>query len=98
MDWNIQLNTSGLNNWISHMEQKLTAAKDLLDVLETEEEQLKNIWDSAAKEQWESRLKLLINQAKVSIEEMQKLLLLVNEAASILAQMEKGMVYAAEGM
>lgn len=96
MDWNVQLKTTGFNDWIAFMEQKLTRVKDLLEILEAEEEQLKNTWDSASMRQWEKEFKTFMGQVREAAEEMKKLILAVSEIASVLAEMEKGMASAAE--
>ena len=37
MEQEIRLNSAALEKWIEDMEQKLTALRDLLDILETKE-------------------------------------------------------------
>lgn len=96
MEWNIQLMTKRLDQWMTDAEQKFTRVRDLLDVLETEEDTLKKVWKSGAMEQWEKEFHLLIAKLRTQLKEMQKLLLILDEAADRLAQAEKDMMYDAE--
>ena len=96
MEWEIQLKTKGLNQWILGAEQKLTQVRDLLDVLKTEEAQLKKVWKSSAMEMWEKEFWLLLVKARRQLKEMQKLILLLDESACALAQSEKKMEHSAE--
>ncbi len=96
MEWNIQLMTKRLEQWMTDAEQKFTRVRDLLDVLETEEDTLKKVWKSDAMEQWERRFHLLIAKLRTQLKEMQKQMLVLGEAADRLAQIEKNMLYDAE--
>ena len=96
MEWNIQLMTKRLDQWMADAEQKFTGVRDLLDVLETEEDTLKKVWKSGAMEQWEREFHLLIAKLRTQLKEMQKLMLVLGEAADQLAQVEKDMMYDAE--
>lgn len=96
MEWNIQLKTKGLNQWIADTEQELTAARDLLDILESEEEELKKVWKSSAMEQWEREFHLLLAKIRTQLKEMQKILLTLGDTAYSLAQIEKDMMSAVE--
>lgn len=96
MEWNIQLMTKRLNQWMANAEQKFTRVRDLLDLLETEEDTLKKAWKSGAMEQWEREFHLLIAKLRTQLKEMQKLMLVLDDAAERLAQVEKDMMYDAE--
>ena len=96
MEWNIQLMTKRLDQWMADAEQKFTGGRDLLDVLETEEDTLKKVWKSGAMEQWEREFHLLIAKLRTQLKEMQKLMLVLGEAADQLSQVEKDMMYDAE--
>lgn len=96
MEWNIQLTTKRLDQWKTDTEQKFTRVRDLLDVLEAEEDTLKKVWKSGAMEQWEREFQLLIAKLRTQLKEMQKLILALGEAADRLAQIEKDMMYDAE--
>lgn len=98
MEWKIQLKTKGLNQWILEAEQSLTEARDLLDILETQEAQLGNVWKSSAMELWEEEFWLLLTKIRRRIKEMQKLTLRLHEAACTLAQVEKEMEHNIEGL
>ncbi|MDE7444937.1 MAG: hypothetical protein K2N15_04425 [Lachnospiraceae bacterium] len=96
MEWNIQLMTRKLDQWMTDAEQKFTRVRDLLDVLEAEEDTLKKAWKSSAMEQWEWEFQLLIAKLRTQLKEMQKLMVVLDEAADRLAQVEKDMLYDAE--
>lgn len=96
MEWNIQLMTKRLDQWMTDAEQKFTRVRDLLDVLETEEDTLKKVWKSGAMVQWERKFHLLIAKLRTQLKEMQRLMLVLGEAADRLAQVEKDMMYDAE--
>lgn len=96
MEWRIQLKAKGLNQWVLEAEQNFTAARDLLDVLETEEAQLRKVWKSSAMELWEEEFHLLLAKTRRQIKAMQKLILSLNEAACTLSRVEKEMEHCAE--
>ena len=96
MEWSIQLTTKRLNQWMTDAKQKFTRVRDLLDVLETEEDTLKKVWKSGAMEHWEREFHLLIAKLRTQLKEMEKLMLVLGEAADRLAQVEKDMLYDAE--
>lgn len=96
MEWNIQLMTRKLDQWMTDAEQKFTRVRDLLDVLEAEEDTLKKVWKSGAMEQWEREFHLLIAKLRTQLKEMQKLMVVLDEVADRLAQVEKDMLYDAE--
>lgn len=91
MECKIQLKTRGLNQWMLEAEQSLTEVRDLLDILETQEAQLGNVWKSSAMELWENEFHLLLIKVRRRLKEMQKLILCLHEAARTLAQAEKEM-------
>lgn len=94
--WNIQLQTAGLNEWLDAMEQKLTLAGDLLDVMETEAEQLKEVWESGAGEIWKREFQIHVGEVRLKIAEMKKVVLNIGEMGKMLADMESNMIMAAE--
>lgn len=89
MEWMVHLNTAGLNQWFDTMEQKLTRAGNLLDLLEEEEEMLKNIWNGAAMRRWEKEFMVLLIQVRAPLGEMKRILTALDEAANTLAAREK---------
>ena len=51
MTWSIQLFTAGLNEKADRMQGKLTDAFDQLELLETQTEGLKTVWEGEASEE-----------------------------------------------
>lgn len=96
MEWSVQLMTNGLNQWMEDAQQQLTMARDFVDILESEEAQLKENWKSSAMRQWEKEFHLLLAKIRKQLKEMQRLLLLLRDRADLLARMEKNMASAAE--
>lgn len=96
MEWNIQLKTKGLDSWMTDMEVKLTRVRDLLDVLETEEDELKKVWKSSAMRQWEREFYLLLARIRTQLKEIQKRMMVLGEIADSLAQIEEEIMYDAE--
>lgn len=96
MEWNIQLMAKRLDQWMTDAKQKFTGVRDLLDVLEAEEDTLKKAWKSSAMVQWEKEFRLLIAKLRTQLKEMQKLMQVLGEAAERLAQIERDMMYDAE--
>ncbi len=96
MEWEIQLNAGGWKEWLLKMEQEVTAARDLLDILETEGQVLGDIWEGAAMKQWESGWREQITLLRTCLREMGELLLILDEGAYALAKLEAGMALAAE--
>ncbi len=96
MEQEIRLNSAALEKWIEDMEQKLTALRDLLDILETEEKGLKSIWDGGAMGQWERRFGELMQQLRECFGKIRELLAGINESAYALAKLEAEMTDEAE--
>ncbi len=96
MEWEIQLNAGEWKEWLLRMEQELTAARDLLDILETEEQRLEDIWEGSVMKQWESGWKEQIALLRACLREMEELLLILDEGAYALAKLEAGVALAAE--
>lgn len=90
--WNIQLKAAALNVWLDGMEQKLTTAGDMLDVLEMETEQLNAVWESMAGELWKAEFRERISGLKDDISELKRIVLNVVETEKVLADMENNML------
>ncbi len=95
-DWSIQLKTAGLNGWIISVEEKLTKIKDFLAILEQEERELKNVFDSLARLQWEKGFQDRIAKIWEVMMEMEEIILSVEELALTLIELEKGLILEAE--
>ncbi|MBD5548079.1 MAG: hypothetical protein HDQ97_11880 [Lachnospiraceae bacterium] len=96
MEWNVQLKTKGLEQWVEETEQKLTRVRDLLDVLEMEEDTLKNVWKSNAMQQWEREFYFLLAGIRMQVKEVQKRMLVLGEMADSLIQIEKEIMHDVE--
>lgn len=94
--WNMQLQASGLNQWLDLMEQKLTVAQDMLDVMETETEQLKEVWESGAGKIWRAEFQIQIGEVRTRIANMKKSVLNIGETGKLLADMESNMISTAD--
>ncbi len=94
--WIIHLQAAGLNNWLDAVEHKLTIAQDLLDVMEIESEQLREVWESSAGKIWRSEFQVKINEVRRQVTEMEKVILKIGEISRVLAEMEKNMILAAD--
>lgn len=88
----IQLQGAGLNEWLNDVEQKLTLAVDLLDVIEEEAEQFKGIWESSAGEIWKSELQLRISEVRSKFADMKQILLNIGEMSRALSDLENSMI------
>lgn len=94
--WNIQLQTAGFNGWLDTMEQKLTLAEDMLDVIEAEAEQLKVVWESGAGEIWKGEFQIRIDEVRLKVADMKRIVLNIGEMGKVLADEEGNMIMAAE--
>ena len=86
--WNIQLKADAVNQWLDEMEQKLTKAGDLLDVMATEGEALSAIWESGAREVWRKEYIERINDVKAQLTEINKCVADVGRLGKSLADLE----------
>lgn len=96
MEWEIQLNAGGWKEWLLKMEQELTALRDLADILEGEEQGLRDIWESDVTRQWEKGFQDHMTLLRACFKEMEGLLLSLDEGAYALAKLEASMILAAE--
>ena len=96
--WNIQLQAAGLNKWMDEMEQRITQAGDWTDVMETEAESLKAIWEGEAEKIWKAGFLERINEVKLSLSEMSKVVSCIGEAGKSLADMEIRMIAGAKNL
>lgn len=94
--WNIQLQAAGLNGWLDEVEQKLTFAEDMLDVMGAETEQLKTVWESVAGEIWKGEFQSRIEEVRLKTADMKKIVLNIGEMGKMLADEEGSMIRAAE--
>lgn len=94
--WKIQLQAAGLNKWLDDMEQKLTIAQDMLDMIETETEQLKKIWESEAGRRWKAEFQVQIGELRNRISKMKESVLALGETSRLLADMESNMTLSAD--
>ena len=91
MHWSIQLKADGFNSWLEFMEQSITDIKDQLAILESEETQLSDIWESGAKEQWERGFFRELEQVKDCVAGMWEVIAQTRNAAEKLDRMERDM-------
>lgn len=96
MEWSVVLKTKGLEQRIADTEQEFTKVRDLLDVLEAEEDGLKKVWKSSAMRQWEKEFCLLLAMIRKRLKEMQNLTQVLCGTAENLSQIEKDMMCDAE--
>lgn len=89
MTWSIQLFTARLNEKADRMQGKLTDAFDQLELLETQTEGLKAVWEGEASEEWFAQLQSCLDEGKTRIQEMRDLLSKVLEAAEKLVLVEE---------
>ncbi len=90
--WNIQLKADAVNQWLDEMEQKLTKAGDLLDVMATEGEALSAIWESGAGEVWRKEYIERINDVKAQLTEINKCVADVGRLGKSLADLEMKLI------
>ena len=89
---NIQLQAAGLNQWLDEMEKRITHAKDTADMIETEAQSLKKIWEGEAEKVWQDGLSHRIEEAKIQLAEMSRIAADVGKAGKSLADMEMGLI------
>lgn len=89
---NIQLQAPGLNNWLDHMEQKLTAMQDIFDRMDTEAEGLDQIWESEAERGWKAEFQMQIGEVTNQILKMKENIFALAETGRMLADMEIHMI------
>lgn len=88
-EWNLQLFTARLNEKVTRMEAKLTDASDQMDVLETEAERLKEIWESQACREWHIAFATCMKEGRMRISEARRVLLEIADAAERLVILEQ---------
>ncbi|MDD6492937.1 MAG: hypothetical protein PUG54_12115 [Firmicutes bacterium] len=93
---NIRLNGAGFNKWLDEMEQNLTATIDLLDIMETEKEQLKEAWESGAGKRWVAEFQVRADVMRRLIENLRKRITKMEEAARTLSDLENRLIAAVE--
>ena len=93
---NIQLQAAGLNNWLDHMEQKLTVMQDIFDRMETEAEGLDQIWESEAERDWKAELQIQIEEVRRQILQMKESVFALAETGRMLADKEIHMISLAD--
>lgn len=96
--WNIQLKAADINQWLDEMEQKITKAWDLLDVMKTEVDTLNTIWESSAEEVWRKEYIDRIKEVRAQLAEINKSAADVGRAGKELADLEKKLTVEAKGL
>lgn len=96
--WKIQLQAAGLNKWLDEMEQKITQMRDWIELMETEAESLKNIWEGEAERTWKAEFLRRMNEVKIWLAEMSQVVTYVGKAGKGLADMEIRMIAGAKNL
>lgn len=96
--WNIQLKAAAINQWLDEMEQKITKAWDLLDMMKTEVDTLNAIWESSAEEVWRKEYIDRIKEVRAQLAEINKSAADVRRAGKELADLEKKLTVEAKGL
>lgn len=86
--WNIQLKAAAVNQWLDEIEEKITKAGDLLDVMTTEGNALNGIWESSAEEVWRKEYSDRLNNVKAQLMEINKCAAEVGRLGKALADLE----------
>lgn len=86
--WNIQLKATAVNRWLDEIEEKITKAGDLLDVMTTEGNALNAIWESSAGEVWRKEYTDRLNNVKAQLMEINKCAAEVGRLGKGLADLE----------
>lgn len=92
----VGLMADGFNSWKDRMQRCITRIKDLLSVLEVEEQKLSAIWESSAKELWDKGFQKELGNLRDCILDIEGLIFKAGEMAEKLAQTESRLIKAAE--
>lgn len=94
----IQLLGASLNIWLDEMEQRITETGDLLDVMETEVEQLEVFWESGAGALWKQELKVRAEKVREYLTELWKIVVFIEAVGRELSDLENKMAAEAESL
>lgn len=94
----IYLSGREFNSWMELMGQEITKVKDSLVLLETEERQLLEMWESGAKEVWEQEMQKKLENIRSCVADMELLAAKAESRAGALARIEKIMIQEAGGL
>ncbi|EOS77489.1 hypothetical protein C819_00917 [Lachnospiraceae bacterium 10-1] len=86
--WNIQLKATAVKRWLDEIEEKITKAGDLLDIMTTEGNALNAIWESSAGEVWRKEYTDRLNNVKAQLMEINKCAAKVGRLGKGLADLE----------
>ena len=96
--WKIQLQAAGLNEWLDEMEQRITQMRDWTELMETEAESLKAIWEGEAEKIWKAEFLEKIYEVKLWLAEMSRIVTCVGKAGKSLADMEIWIIAGAKNL
>ena len=95
---NIKLSGKELNGWVDEMEEKLTSIRDLLDIMETEKEQMKEVWESEAGKLWLVGFQIHTNRMRRFTRRIKRQILELEELACELEGLENKLIAGAQGL
>ncbi|MDY2700567.1 MAG: hypothetical protein SOV61_13635 [Lachnospiraceae bacterium] len=93
---NIKLSGKELNGWVDEMEEKLTSIRDRLDIMETEKEQMKEVWESEAGKLWLVGFRIHTNRMRRFTRRIKRQILELEELACELEGLENKLIAGAQ--
>ncbi len=92
----VGLMAGGFNGWKDELQTNISRIKDVLSVLEAEEQKLYGVWESSAKELWENGFQKELERLKECILDIESLIFKTGKMAEKLAETESKLIKAAE--